>query len=326
MVLAWWKWWVFKGSAHFWLCPALCVKTSKSHSCCAGQGHLTAPSSSWREEIMSQIISSSLRLFLWGFTDSSIFSHHCDQTPDMKQLKEVKVYFNLNLKFCVTPWRRRQAPASGPQPACDGRGQLDGVSSCLLPCGFWESNFGLGAQQQGPWLTASSCRPELGIQFWRNTVRHREVMTTGGLSTWSPCTRNQEAERRPEVGYKTSRFNCGPLPAEKLYLLHYKPSKTVTPAGEQVSTSWWGTVHIQILTGTRTAAAKVTNTSNNSRPSTADVQACRSETPLVINIRWKAFLSRQVWDQSPFILWHGETLLRGRGDPHQQRGSHYIKS
>lgn len=60
-------------------------------------------------------------------------------------------------------------------------------------------------------------------------------MTTGGLSTWSPCTRNQEAERRPEVGYKTSRFNCGPLPAEKLYLLHYKPSKTATPAGGERS-------------------------------------------------------------------------------------------
>lgn len=38
--------WVFKGSAQFWLCPALCVKTSTSHSCCAGQGHSAVPSSS----------------------------------------------------------------------------------------------------------------------------------------------------------------------------------------------------------------------------------------------------------------------------------------
>lgn len=43
-------------------------------------------------------------------------------------------------------------------------------------------------------------------------------MTTGGLSAWSPCTRNQEAERRPEVGCKTSR--CGPLLVEKLYIIN----------------------------------------------------------------------------------------------------------
>lgn len=79
-------------------------------------------------------------------------------------------------------------------------------------------------------------------------------MTTGGLSAWSPCTHNQEAERRPEVGYKTSR--CGPLPAEKLYLLHYKPSETATPAGEQVSAGRWGMVCIQIPTGTGTAQRK----------------------------------------------------------------------